>query len=155
MSPASSSDDDRGGVWEYDVAKLELVRELRVRSRLNVLRGIHFQEPLEAPLTKVLTVERGSIFEVLVDVKTGDVDWVTVASGEPCMLVIPPWTAHGYLVMSDYAVVRYRFDAQRSVDAERRIRWDTVDVPWPFKDPVLSPADASAPPLAEVLALYA
>jgi len=148
-------EDERGVSVEFYTQKY-YVRELKVISKFNVLRGVHFQDPRVAPLTKVLTVESGRIFEVLVNLRTGETDHLEIGETTPLMLVIPPWTAHGYLATMPNTVVRYRFDAFRREDVERVIHWNSVDAAWPVKDclPVVSEKDRTAPPLADVLAEF-
>jgi len=151
---APHHDDERGRAVEFSLA-VPMIRELVVESRSRVLRGVHFQDPRRSPLIKVLTVEIGLIFEVLVNLKTGHVDWLWLGEGDRKMLIIPPWTAHGYVVStSPLCRVRYRFDAARDEVAERQIYWESVgyDVPWPVAGPILSDKDASAPKLDDVLA---
>lgn len=150
---APAETDDRGSVAEFS-PDVSVIRELVVESRARVLRGLHFQDPRSAPLTKVLTVEVGMIFEVLVSLKTGHVDWLWLSEGDRKMLVVPPWTAHGYLVAtSPLSRVRYRFDAARDEAAERQVHWESVgEVPWPVPAPTLSSKDASAPQLSAVMA---
>jgi dTDP-4-dehydrorhamnose 3,5-epimerase len=152
---ARQFEDERGLAVEFNTQKY-YVRELRVISRLNVLRGVHFQDPRAAPLTKILTVESGKIFEVLVNLRTGETDSLAIDSRMPVMLVVPPWTAHGYLSMDVETVVRYRFDAFRREDCERVIKWNTVEAAWPVKDylPIVSEKDRNAPPLETVLAEF-
>jgi len=150
--------DERGYCAEYALDHagcLPIVRELSVRSYANVLRGLHFQDPFEAPLTKVVRCVRGRILEAVVDMRTGEADFLTVLEAEEgCALVIPPWCAHGYYVLSDdFATVHYGFDGPRLPAHEWRVKWDSAGIGWGklVKDPILSTLDRDAPTLEEVM----
>jgi dTDP-4-dehydrorhamnose 3,5-epimerase len=68
-------------------------------------------------------------------------------------LYIPHGFAHGFLVLSDHALVSYKASAAYRADAELAIRWDdpALGIDWPLGEtPILSARDAAAPALAEV-----
>jgi dTDP-4-dehydrorhamnose 3,5-epimerase len=147
------SHDERGYCAEINVGPI--VRELTVKSYANVLRGLHFQDPDKAPLSKTVRCVRGRVVEVIVDMRTGEPDFLTVLDADECsVLLIPPWCAHGYYVLSDDgATVHYGFDGPRSPEHERRVRWDSAGVGWGMlvKDPILSALDRDAPTLEQVM----
>jgi dTDP-4-dehydrorhamnose 3,5-epimerase len=71
---------------------------------------------------------------------------------------VPPGFAHGFLALTDYAVVEYRCTAYYHPASEGSIRWDDPDVQidwsasgfaFPVEGPYLSPKDAAAPSLEE------
>ena len=65
------------------------------------------------------------------------------------MLMIPKGFAHGFLVMSDDAIVHYKCDELYHPSYEGGIRYDDPDISikWPFKkdDLLLSDKDRAYP----------
>lgn len=132
------------------------VQDNAVRSVGGVLRGMHFQlDP--APQGKLVSVLRGRVFDVAVDIRAGSPTfgrWVgrTLDEEEGAGLWIPEGFAHGYCVLSDGADVTYKVTAEYRADLDRGFRWDDPDVgiEWPVDDPVLSDRDADLPALSEI-----
>jgi dTDP-4-dehydrorhamnose 3,5-epimerase len=124
-------------------------------SRRGVLRGLHFQEPnAQGKLVQAL---RGTIWDVAVDVRMGSPTfgrWVaeTLSAKAARQLWVPPGFAHGFVVLSEEALVSYKCTAMYRPEAERALRWNdpAVGVAWPCDQPVLSPRDAVAPLLADL-----
>jgi dTDP-4-dehydrorhamnose 3,5-epimerase len=124
-----------------------------------VLRGLHFQL---APFAqdKLIRVLRGSIFDVAVDVRTGSptfAKWVSrVLSAKGfSQLLIPKGFAHGFLTLEPDVEVFYKVSAPYAPTLERSIAWNdpVIGIRWPLEtgqQPLLSPKDAAAPPLASV-----
>jgi dTDP-4-dehydrorhamnose 3,5-epimerase len=125
-------------------------------STRGVLRGLHLQHP--DGQGKLITVLRGAIYDVAVDVRRGSPRFgrwcgATLTADDARQLWIPPGFAHGFLVLGDDALVVYKCTAHYSPTSELTIAWNDpeVDVEWPLDGaPVLSPRDAEAPRLAEV-----
>jgi dTDP-4-dehydrorhamnose 3,5-epimerase len=129
---------------------IEFVQDNHSRSVHGVLRGLHYQVA-PAAQAKLVTVMRGAIFDVAVDIRPESPtcgQWVgevlTDESRE--MLWIPEGFAHGFYVISDYADVLYKTTEYYSPEHERCIRWDDPDleIAWPLAEggPVLSAKDA-------------
>jgi dTDP-4-dehydrorhamnose 3,5-epimerase len=124
-------------------------------SRGGVLRGLHYQWPY--PQGKLVTVLRGAIFDVAVDLRSGSQGFgawfgVRLDAEEGRQLYIPPGCAHGFVTLSDEALVLYKCTEYYRPEADRAVRWDDprIGVAWPVDAPVLSPRDAAAPLLADV-----
>lgn len=132
------------------------VQDNAVRSVAGVLRGMHFQlDP--APQGKLVSVLRGSVFDVAVDIREGSPTfgrWVgrRLDEEEGAGLWIPEGFAHGYCVLSDGADVTYKVTAEYRADLDRGFRWNDPDVgiDWPLEGPVLSDRDADLPALSEI-----
>lgn len=157
--------DDRGFFLEswnkraFDEAagrSIEFVQDNHSRSVRGVLRGLHYQaEPMAQ--AKLITVMRGAIFDVAVDIRPGSPtygQWVgevlTDESRE--MLWIPEGFAHGFYVLSDFADVVYKTNNYYSPQHERCIRWndETLGVEWPLAgDPRVSGKDAEGEAFAK------
>lgn len=75
------------------------------RSKINVARGIHWQRP-DAPQEKVITLLRGSILDVLVNLDPNSPQFgrayrFHINADEGVTLVIPPHYGHGFLALTD------------------------------------------------------
>jgi dTDP-4-dehydrorhamnose 3,5-epimerase len=132
------------------------VQDNVARSRRGVVRGLHFQNP--RPQAKLVTVAVGEIFDVAVDVRLGSPTFghwagyeLSEANGR--QLYIPPGFAHAYQTVSDVSVVVYKCSDFYSPEDERTVRWDDEDIAidWPIGDAIVSPRDAKAPRLRDIL----
>lgn len=140
--------------------KLPFVQDNLSRSIQGTLRGLHFQEPQGQG--KLVTVVRGAVYDVAVDVRRGSPTfgkWVGYELTElnHLQLWIPPGFAHGFCVVSDFADFFYKCTEVYSPQAERGIAWDdpALGIPWPVRRPLLSAKDAAAPRLSEAPVLPA
>lgn len=120
-----------------------------------VLRGLHYQHPTAQG--KLVTVLRGVIFDVAVDIRAGSPTfgrWFGCElSGEDFrQLYIPPGFAHGFVVTGETAVVWYKCTAPYTPADEGSVRWNDPElgVAWPATTPTLSPKDAAAPRLRDI-----
>lgn len=126
------------------------VQDNHSRSVRNVLRGLHYQ--LERPQGKLVTVLRGKIFDVAVDVRRGSPNfgnWIGVVLEDMTAdaLWVPPGFAHGFCALSDTADVVYKCTDYYHPPSERGLRWDdpTLAISWPITDPIVSEKDEKYP----------
>lgn len=144
--------DKRGGLTEIFNSrkfadfgfKHHFKQTLVVRSKHNVLRGLHYQNP---PQGKLLTVLHGTIYDVSVNIETGDVIQRSLFGDQPESIFIPPGLAHGYYVLSDTAIVQYMTTQLYRPKTQYVIPWDSEDyeINWPIPggvEPILSDRDA-------------
>ncbi|MEJ7597501.1 MAG: dTDP-4-dehydrorhamnose 3,5-epimerase [Kofleriaceae bacterium] len=123
----------------------ELVQDNLSSSSTGTLRGLHYQR--RNPQGKLVTVTRGEIYDVAVELRTGRWFGTHLSATNRRQLWIPPGFAHGFQALSD-ADVLYKCSAYYDREDERAIRWDdpTLAITWPLIDrPKLSPRDAAAP----------
>jgi dTDP-4-dehydrorhamnose 3,5-epimerase len=121
------------------------------RSVRGTLRGLHYQ--LGTPQGKLVSVVRGAVFDVAVDLRRGSPTFArwfgAVLSDENhAQLWIPVGFAHGFLALADVCDVMYKVDAPYAPADERGLRWNDsrVAIEWPAVEPkILSPRDAAAP----------
>src|SRR4051812_24298517 len=128
------------------------------RSARKVLRGLHLQNPNQQG--KLVSVVRGEIYDVAVDVRTGSPTFgrhvgVTLSEENGRQFFVPRGFAHGFQVVSDIADIMYKCDVFYSPPDELVVRWDdpALAIDWPIRDPILSARDAAAPLLADVKGL--
>jgi dTDP-4-dehydrorhamnose 3,5-epimerase len=131
------------------------VQDNHSHSRRGVLRGLHYQKHPKAQ-GKFVTVIRGEIFDVAVDLRQGSptyARWLAqiLSAENGCALYIPPGFAHGFSVLSDSADVLYKVTAEYAPDLDRGIRWNDPDlaIDWRVRDPIVSSKDAQLPFLRE------
>lgn len=92
-----------------------------------VLRGLHKQDQ-----TKLVMPLVGKIFDVAVDTDTGE--YFGIELDNQTSLLIPPQYAHGYLVLSEYALVQYIVDKPYDKMLEKNYNWNSFNINWPIKE---------------------
>jgi dTDP-4-dehydrorhamnose 3,5-epimerase len=132
------------------------VQDNHSRSVQGALRGLHLQ--LTSPQAKLVRVVLGEIFDVAVDVRVGSPtfgQWfgAHLSHTNAVQLFLPEGFAHGFAVLSEVAEVEYKCSAFYDPADEIAIRFDdpAIGVAWPVTEPILSPRDATAALLADVL----
>lgn len=125
----------------------EFVQDNHSRSRKNVLRGLHFTR--NKPQAQIVTVMRGRIFDVVVDIRKDSPTfgkWFgTELSDEgPRQIYMAQGFAHGFCVLSDIADLHYKVSHRYDPNDEGGLIWNDreVKIDWPIKDPVISERDA-------------
>lgn len=129
-----------------------------VQSKLNVLRGLHFNIGTQ-PLQKYITCAYGKIDDVIVDIDSassnfGNFQIVELDSELGNSIFIPSGFAHGYLVKTDIAVVIYQVDQFYNPKSEVVLNPfdENLNIPWKIEEkPIISSRDANAPTLQELL----
>jgi dTDP-4-dehydrorhamnose 3,5-epimerase len=78
---------------------------------------------------------------------------VRLSSDNQHQLWVPPGFLHGFCVLSDSAEVAYKCTELWEPADEISVRWDDSElaIERPLRDPLLSPKDAAAPRLSELL----
>ena len=152
-------DFEKGGIG------VEFVQDNRSSSMQGVLRGLHFQ--IEHPQSKLVSVVRGSVFDVCVDLREGSPTWgkwegALLTAENHRQLFIPRGFAHGFLVLSKGgAEFAYKCDDVWYPNDEGGIMWNdpTIGIEWPplegddvFDESklVLSDRDKNHPTLASL-----
>jgi len=116
-------------------ANLSFVQDNQSYSKYGVLRGLHYQtEPFSQG--KLVRVIYGEIFDVAVDIRKDSETygrWVgeILSSNNFKQLWIPEGFAHGFLTLSNTAIVSYKTTNYYSKDHEINIRFDSFNIDWP------------------------
>jgi dTDP-4-dehydrorhamnose 3,5-epimerase len=113
----------------------------------NVLRGMHYQ--IRQVQGKLVYVMAGEIFDVAVDVRRSSPTFgkwvgVTLTGAGHRMLWIPQGFAHGYIVLSEHAIVFYKTTDYYAPQHERAILWSdpALGIRWPLDtQPIVSDKD--------------
>ena len=115
----------------------KFVQDNHSRSAKGVLRGLHYQ--VQQPQGKLVRVVRGSVFDVVVDIRKSSPNfgrWVGVELTEENhrQLWVPPGFAHGFLVTSGTADFLYKTTDYYAPEFERCVAWNdpAIGVEWPL-----------------------
>jgi len=131
--------------------------------RKGTLRGLHFQLS-PAAQAKLVTVLKGRILDVAVDVRQGSPTFGQYVSAELSFesghqVYIPIGFAHGFLTLEDDVVVTYKASNYYAPAYESGIRWNDPDIafPWPMKNAsiIISDKDRRLPLLREFASPFA
>ena len=115
-------------------------------SKKNVLRGMHFQ--INKPQGQLLTVIEGIIYDVCVDLRHNSKNfgkWFAcyLNSKEVNQIYMSPGFAHGFYVISNFAILHYNVTEEFDRNDENGFIWndDTIKIKWPCKKPIISSKD--------------
>jgi dTDP-4-dehydrorhamnose 3,5-epimerase len=133
--------------------KIDFVQDNESMSTKGTLRGLHYQLP---PFTqsKLLRVVTGSIIDVAVDIRNNSPTFgkhIAIELNEESkkQLYIPHGFAHGFLVLSEFAIVCYKTDNFYAKDYERGIAYndESLAIDWKVqsKDILVSEKDNILP----------
>ena len=132
----------------------QFVQDNRSRSVRRTLRGLHAQR--RRPQGKLVTVAAGEIFDVAVDLRRSSPTFgkwasATLSGGTHRALWIPPGFAHGFLVLSEQALIHYKTSDYYAPEHERTVLWNDPDlaIAWPLEgEPILADKDRRGERLA-------
>ena len=125
------------------------VQDNESMSSYGVIRGLHYQaEPFAQ--AKLIRVVAGRVLDVAVDIRKnsptyGKVFTLELSSENKLQLFLPHGIAHGFAVLSDYAIFTYKCDNFYAPQSERTIRLDdpTLAIDWkiPVENRIISDKD--------------
>ena len=141
--------DKRGYLREVYLEKLikkKFKFQIISKSKKNVLRGLHAQ--FINPQAKYLSVIKGEIFDVMVDLrsksKTFGQYFSILLSEKNCKSIyIPEGFAHGFIALNNENIISYKCTNYRNVKSELTLKWNDSDIniKWPKIKPILSNKD--------------
>jgi dTDP-4-dehydrorhamnose 3,5-epimerase len=132
--------------------KIPFVQDNQSMSCKGTLRGLHFQK--KHPQGKLVRTIQGEVFDVAVDMRNDSPTrgkWyaVVLSSGKQNQFYIPPGFAHGFLTLTDSAVLAYKCTDFYFPEDEGGIIWNDPDIgiKWPDleMDYILSDRDKKLP----------
>ncbi len=143
---------------QYAAAGLNrvFVQDNLSRSCRDTVRGLHYQ--LKQPQGKLVSVLRGVVLDVAVDVRRGSPAFgqfvaVELSEENRKQLFVPEGFAHGFRVLSDVADFAYKCTDFYAPGDEYGVKWDDPALAIPWGDPlspVVSAKDVKLPKLADV-----
>lgn len=128
-------------------------------SRRGVVRGVHVTD-VPPGQAKYVTCLTGEVLDVVVDLRVGSPTFgeracVRLAAPAARSVMLAEGLGHAVCSLTDGATIMYLCSTPYRPALERRVHPLDPDlaIPWPVDGaPVLAPADAAAPTLAEALA---
>ncbi len=118
---------------------VKFVQDNQSKSKKGVLRGLHFQ--YKHPQGKLVRVIAGKVFDVVVDLRgelPGYGQWFgqILSAENKKQLYIPAGFAHGFLVLSEEAIVTYKCTDFYYPEDEGGIIWNDEDIgiEWPLDE---------------------
>lgn len=157
--------DERGYFFEsfnsvrYSSKGIEFksVQDNESKSSRGVIRGLHYQLNPNAQ-AKLIRVVSGTILDVAVDLRRGASTFgkwlgVELNDEDKRQLFIPKGFAHGFSVLSEYAVIQYKCDNHYDPDTERGINLadPNLAIDWKIdiSDAIISKKDLLSPLFAD------
>ncbi len=137
---------------------VDFVQDNESRSKKGVLRGLHFQTKFSQG--KLVRVLQGNVFDVGVDLRKGSPTYgrwegMLLSDQNKRMFYIPEGCAHGFLVISDFAVFTYKCTNPYRPEYDSGIIYNDMDIgiDWPtegIEQIVLSDKDKQLKTLHEI-----
>jgi dTDP-4-dehydrorhamnose 3,5-epimerase len=123
--------------------------------RKGTLRGLHFQRDPHAEV-KIVRCTRGSVFDVLVDLRPGSPSYrrwhgVELNPENGKMVYVPEGCAQGYMTLTDDAEIYYHTTAVYAPEFASGVRYDdpAFGIVWPLAVSAISQQDQQWPHLSE------
>jgi len=120
------------------------------------LRGMHFQ--VKRPQAQIVTVMRGCIFDVGVDLRQNSStfgQWYGFELSDvgQRQVYMAPGIAHGFCVLSDLADLHYKVSRFYDPDDECGMLWNDseVNIDWPSINPLIHQRDATYQSLSQLI----
>ena len=133
----------------------DFVQDNQSRSAKGILRGMHFQK--KWPQAQIVTVLRGCIFDVGVDLRPRSATFgrwfgIELSDTGPRQLYMAAGIAHGYCVLSGMVDLHYKCSRYYEPRDEAGLLWNDPDVgiAWPIVPSGISPRDAAYPKLRDL-----
>lgn len=130
---------------------INFIQDNESYSKKNVIRGLHYQRGLYAQ-SKLIRCTFGIIQDIIVDLRNASPTfgkYMSVNLTFENLLYIPRYCAHGFLTLTDYAIVHYKVDNFYKPDEETGIRFDdaNISVDWNVEpnEVIISEKDATLP----------
>jgi dTDP-4-dehydrorhamnose 3,5-epimerase len=142
--------------------EIEFIQDNQSRSQYGVIRGLHFQAPPHSQ-TKLIRVLEGEIFDVALDLRKDSDSYgryfgLNLSAEDKKQLLIPKGFAHGFSVLSEYAVVLYKCDDFYHPETEGGIAYNdpSLNIDWkiPEGKELVSEKDKKLPQFDPVVHIF-
>ena len=138
---------------------INFVQDNESESSRGVLRGLHFQNPPYAQ-SKLVRCLKGEVLDVALDLRKKSITYGLfetnlLSDKNKNQLFIPKGFAHGFIVLSDSAIVSYKVDNYYDPKYESGVLWNDTDlnIDWKIRDDevILSEKDKNLLPLSKII----
>lgn len=140
-------------IFQKEGIEFNPVQDNESRSTKGVIRGLHYQLAPHAQ-AKMIRVVEGRIFDVVLDLRRKSLTYgrwfgIELDSDTKEQLLVPEGFAHGFSVLSEFAVIQYKCNNFYNPQAERGIfvMDPELDINWKIgsSEPIISPKDLMHP----------
>jgi dTDP-4-dehydrorhamnose 3,5-epimerase len=164
LTKLSSVSDSRGSFIKFEPA-LQLHGNLdsvafSINPKAGTIRGIHFQiEPYAEE--KIVTCARGSIFDVIIDIRPdskslGRIATFELSRSNGMQAYLPKGIAHGFQTLTQDTIVHYCLTSKYSSESSYSINpFSNLGIAWPIHDFLISKKDEAGISLASATQQYA
>lgn len=135
---------------------IEFIQDNISKSQKGTIRGLHYQIG-DFAQDKLCQVIYGKVIDIAVDIRFGSPTFgkyvsVELSDENNLQLFIPKGFAHGFEVISDFAVFHYKCSNYYNKDSERSIIYNDpeINIGWLAKNPIISEKDKNAPFLRKI-----
>ena len=122
--------------FEENIGDISFIQDNESKSSKGVLRGLHFQNPPFAQAKLVRCIE-GRVLDVAIDIRKKSPSYgehvAMELSGENKKQLFIPWGfAHGFIVLSQTAIISYKVDNVYAPESDSGIRWNDskLNIDW-------------------------
>jgi dTDP-4-dehydrorhamnose 3,5-epimerase len=127
--------------------KVNFVQDNLSVSKVNVVRGLHFQKP-PYEQGKLVRVLKGRVIDVAVDIRKSSPTYgehisVELSEDNNKMLWVPPGFAHGFSALTNDVVFSYKCTNYYHYESEEALLWndEELKIDWKVESPILSEKD--------------
>lgn len=154
--------DNRGVFSEVYIDHLQMPRWVQdnqsISYKAGTVRGLHFQRGVYAQ-TKLVRCAWGSILDVAVDLRPDSPTYgkhvsAVLTADNGTQLFVPKGFAHGFMTLTDNAVVVYKVDNLYKKESEGSLLWNDPElgIQWYYNEATeISEKDAVAPLLKDIV----
>ena len=119
-------------MFKKNIYPINFVQDNESKSSKGVLRGLHFQKPPYEQAKLVRCIE-GEILDVAVDLRKSSKTYgnhiaLKLSERNKRQLFVPRGFAHGFLVLSDTAIVAYKVDNNYAPNFNSGVKWNDKDL---------------------------
>lgn len=122
-------------IFSQNRIESDIAEDFESLSKKGVIRGLHFQT--QAPQSKLIRVINGEILDVAVDLRKnsktfGKWESLILSSENKKMFFIPKGFAHGFLTLSNTALVTYKCTGKYLKEYDTGILWNDkqLNINW-------------------------
>jgi dTDP-4-dehydrorhamnose 3,5-epimerase len=122
--------------FEEHIYPIKFVQDNESKSSKGVLRGLHFQTP-PFDQAKLVRCVDGRVLDVAVDIRKGSPTYgkhvaIELSGDNKRQLFIPRGFAHGFAVLSEFAVFAYKVDNFYAPEFDSGIKYDDneLNIDW-------------------------
>lgn len=136
--------------WKSDIEHVFVQDNVSI-SKIGVIRGLHYQRDPKAQ-GKLIRVLKGSIYDVALNLRTGNFDSGILSDFDHRALYIPPGFAHGFQALEEDTIIQYKVTEFYSKEHEACINPldESLGIEWPIAVTKISEKDKMGEPWAAV-----